>query len=152
MKTLAIALLMLAHAAALPSLPQTRNAAATSSASITIAHIAAEPGRASARAQVAARLTRAWKQQSDANLPLNLIILDCDAQGRPYQSEMNQLFPKGVKHLSATFIVRRIYVTEPTQGARIQYLGRTSEAGFKFVLFRLLDDTDDGTGHELEVH
>lgn len=111
---------------------------AVAQSQLSIAHVGSEPGRRKARERVVEDVTRAWNIHSRE--PLQLIVLDCDARGRAYKSELRQLFPQGVKHLPPSFAPRSIYLIEPKGKQRVQYLGRANQNGFKFAVFRSLED------------
>ncbi len=78
--------------------------APTARSPVTIAHVGAEPGRREARERAVEDVTRAWNIHSRESL--QLIVVDCDGQGRAYKSELRQLFPQGVKHLPPSFAPR----------------------------------------------
>ena len=125
-------------------------AAAQSSDEMGIVHIAPEPGRERARAQLVEDITRDWEQGGKRKQPLRLVVLDCDARGRAYKSEMRQLFPAGTAHLPERLQPRGIYTITPRGGRRIQYIGHAERDGFRFVLFRFITDADNGSGRAIK--
>ena len=108
-----------------------------------IAHVAPEPGRDRARAQVVEEVTAAWKRAGGARGALRLLVLDCDATGRVYKSELRQLFPEGVEHLPELLKARSIYRRTPNGRELVQYRGQIERGGFKFALFVEDAETDD---------
>ena len=125
-------------------------AAAQSSDEMGIAHIAPEAGRERARARLVEEVTRAWEQGDERKQPLRLVVLDCDARGRAYKSEMRQLFPTGTAHLPKQLQPRAIYTIALRGSRRIQYIGHAERDGFRFVLFRFMTDADNGSGRAIK--
>ena len=91
--------------------------------------------REDARIAVVAEVQNAWNL-SGTKEELNLIVLDADNKKRVYKSEILKVFPEGLKHLPDELIPREIYPTTKNGARKVQYIGKSEQFGFNFVLFR----------------
>jgi hypothetical protein len=91
--------------------------------------------RDDARTAIIEDVENAWKL-SGTTEELNLIILDADEKKRVYKSEIQKVFPKGLKHLPDELQPRGIYLTTRNGTRKVQFIGKAAKFGFNFTLFR----------------
>lgn len=98
--------------------------------------------RAMARGIVNEGINSTWLMSKTCE-PLNLILLDADERGRPDAAQWRRTFPEGTKHLPEVLTSRVIYCRTAACERAIQYVGRTEQDGFKFVVMRFYPTADE---------
>lgn len=93
--------------------------------------------REDARTQLIKDVENAWKI-SGRDEELNLIVLDADEKKRVYKSEIQKVFPEGIKHLPKELQPRGIYLTTKNGAKKVQYVGKAERFGFNFIMLREL--------------
>lgn len=99
------------------------------------------PTREEARRTVERNIRATWKSAGTIE-KLELVVVDCDSQGRALKSQLKTIFPNGMGHLPKELRSKEIYCDTRLCRKHVQYLGRAEEAGFKFALFRYVGDPD----------
>jgi hypothetical protein len=99
------------------------------------------PTREQARRTVERNIRAAWTSAGTIE-KLELVVVDCDGQGRAMKSQLKAIFPEGMAHLPKDLKSKDVYCDTRRCRKHVQYLGRADEAGFKFALFRYVTEPD----------
>jgi len=96
-----------------------------------------------ARVRATIEYLRSWSFEHHSDeLPQLVVLVDPD--------ELNQVFPRGIKHLPRELVPGEHYLAAPGSSKQWQYLGERQMSGMRITIFRYFVEPGSSAGNRVE--